>query len=276
VAEPSLLPGPSGSDLHVAFLDTTASPLGVVVVVHGYAEHSGRYRDLAERLLEAGFSVLLYDHRGFGRSPGPPAYVARIRGLVEDLASIVSRAEARWPNRPVFMLGHSMGGLIALLCCLDHGTTHLAGLILTSPLLKTQESPLLQKVATVLGVLAPRLPTVVLDRDAISRDETVVAEAKADPLNYHGRLPARTGAEFVQGMKRASEEGHRLDLPLLLIHGTADTITDPQGSRDLYTTVSSQHKQLSLYEGSRHETFNDLDGDRVVEGIVDWLLDSST
>ncbi len=276
MAEPSSISAPAGTDLYVAFLDTAAIPKGVVVVVHGYAEHSGRYRGLANAFLEAGFCVLLYDHRGFGQSPGRPAFVARIGHLVDELAGIVRLAGERWPDQPVYLFGHSMGGLISTLYCLDHGADKIRGLILSSPLLRTQESPLLQRLATVIGALVPRLPTVSLDRSAISRDAAVVAEAEADPLNYHGKIPARTGAEFVRGMRRAAAEAHRLNLPLLILHGTSDRLTDPEGSRDLYARVSSNHKQLSLFEGSFHETFHDIDRSRVVEGIVDWLTDSTS
>jgi alpha-beta hydrolase superfamily lysophospholipase len=263
------------TDLFVEFLDARTNPKGVVLVVHGYAEHSGRYRELAGEFLTAGFSTLLYDHRGFGQSPGRPGYVDRIGRLVEDLHGVVALARERWPGLPLFLFGHSMGGLIATLYCLDHAEGGIDGLILSSPLLQTQESPILQRLATVLGTLAPHLPTVKMDRSAISRDAAVISEAESDPLNYHGKLPARTGAEFVRGMRRAEAEAHRLDLPLLLVHGTADRLTDPEGSRDLYARVSSNHKQLSLFEGSYHETFHDLDRSRVVEGVVDWLVDST-
>lgn len=269
------------SDLHIEFLNPEGPPVGVVVVVHGYAEHCGRYGALADRFLESGFSVVLYDQRGFGRSPGRPAYVERIDGLVDDLGHVVAAARSQWERPPLFLFAHSMGGLVATLYCLGlaghrSGDTPrepgpVDGLILSSPLLKTQEAALLQRIATVLGTVAPRLPTVPMDRSAISRDPQVVADANEDPLNYHGRIPARTGAEFVRGMRRVWQGADRLRLPIMLIHGTADRLTDPAGSRELYTAVSSNHKQLSLFEGSYHETFNDTERDRVIEGIVDWL-----
>lgn len=269
------------SDLHIEFLNPEGPPVGVVVVVHGYAEHSGRYGVLADRFLESGFSVVLYDQRGFGRSPGRPAYVERIGRLVEDLGHVVAAARLQWRQSPLFLFAHSMGGLVATLYCQAVAAQRaedrperpgpVDGLILSSPLLKTQEAALLQRIATVLGTVAPRLPTIPMDRSAISRDPQVVAEANEDPLNYHGRIPARTGAEFVRGMRRVWRDAHQLRLPIMLIHGTADRLTDPDGSRELYTAVSSNYKQLSLFEGSYHETFNDTERDRVIEGIVDWL-----
>ncbi|NNE70201.1 MAG: alpha/beta hydrolase [Rhodothermales bacterium] len=273
---------PPGSDLYIEYLDNPDTPRGVVVVVHGYAEHSGRYHALAERILGAGFSVVLYDHRGFGKSPGRPAYVDRISGLVDDLARVVSITQRRCPGLPLILFGHSMGGLVSVLYCLgaqaetsvSPKSPPIHGLILSSALLRTQEAAFLQRIATVIGAIAPRLPTVSMDRSAISRDPAVVAEAEADPLNYHGRIPARTGAEFVRGMKRVWKDAHKFDLPLLIIHGTADRLTDPSGSRDLYTSVSSNHKQLSLFEGAYHETFHDADRERVMEGIIDWLEES--
>ncbi|MFT5142835.1 MAG: acylglycerol lipase [Rhodothermales bacterium] len=270
------------------FWATTTAPIGAVVVAHGYAEHCGRYAHLARALNDAGFAALLYDHRGFGQSAGPPGFVGAIDDLADDLGEMVITARDQWPGIPLFVFGHSMGGLVSTLYSMREessttaasGTRSLLspppgidGLILSSPLLRSQEAPVLQKVATLLGTLAPRLPTITMDRSAISRIESVVDDANADPLNYHGRMPAGTGAAFIRGMRRVDAEGHLLSLPVLIFHGTADRLADPNGSRDLYDRLTTSHKQLSLFEGVYHEALNDLNQDRVLSGIVEWLED---
>ena len=268
-----LAPGREDPPLFERVQHPAVSTKGVVVVVHGYAEHSGRYGHLADTLTDAGFRVVLYDHRGFGQSPGRPAYVAHMDRLVADLSGVVARTRAQWPDQRIFLFGHSMGGLVSALYCLKSPGHGVDGLVLSSPLLRTLEAPLLQRVARLVGMLAPRLPTITLDRSALSRDPLVVSEAESDPMNYHGRIPARTGAEFIRGMRYLEAEGHRLDLPLLLLHGTADRITDPAGSSELYARASSNHKQLSLFEGAYHETFNEPEGDRVLRSVAEWLTE---
>ncbi|MBO6575512.1 MAG: lysophospholipase [Rhodothermales bacterium] len=266
-------PSSSGENpLHFRLIEPTIALQGAVVVSHGYAEHSGRYGHVARAMADSGFGVLLYDHRGFGRSPGRPAFIARISRLVEDLGHMLTAARSAWTDVPVVLFGHSMGGLIATLYALRNPGA-VDGLILSSPLLKSSEAAILQRFATVIGEVAPRLPTIKMDRSAISRETDVVEQANADPLNYHGRIPARTGAEFIRGMREVEREGHRLDMPLLVFHGTADRLTDPDGSAELYARASTDHKQLSLFEGAYHETFNDLDRDRVIEGVVTWMTD---
>jgi alpha-beta hydrolase superfamily lysophospholipase len=270
------------------FWATTTAPIGAVVVSHGYAEHCGRYAHLARALNGAGFAVLMYDHRGFGKSAGRPGYVGAIDILADDLGEMVLTAREKWPSIPMFVFGHSMGGLVSTLYSMREASSRppesaartllspppgIDGLILSSPLLRSQEAPLLQRVATLLGALVPRLPTISMDRSAISRIESVVEDANQDPLNYHGRIPARTGAEFIRGMRRVDAEGHLLTLPVLIFHGTADRLADPDGSRDLYDRLVTSHKQLSLFEGVYHEALNDLNQERVMSGIVEWLQD---
>jgi acylglycerol lipase len=274
--------------IYKEFWATTTAPVGAVVVVHGYAEHCGRYAHLARALNAGGFAALLYDHRGFGRSTGRPGFVGAIDGLADDLGEMVLTARQRWPGIPMFVFGHSMGGLVSALYSMREASSGPAastarslissasgidGLILSSPLLRSQEAPFLQRVATLLGTLAPRLPTISLDRSAISRIASVVDDANRDPLNYHARMPARTGAELIRGMRRVDAEGHLLNLPILIFHGTADRLADPDGSRDLYDRLVTSHKQLSLFEGVYHEALNDLNQDRVLSGIVEWLQD---
>jgi alpha-beta hydrolase superfamily lysophospholipase len=247
-----------------------AVPRARVVIVHGYAEHSGRYALLAARLVAEGYAVHTYDQRGYGRSEGRRAYVASFDRYGQDLHQFMAHVAAQSPPVPVFLFGHSMGGAVAACYVLDYAPP-LAGLILSSPALRSNDAPLLQRLARVVGTLAPTLPTLPLDRTLLSRDQAVVVQARQDPLNYHGRYLARTGAEIIRAMRRLEADGEHLALPLLLLHGTADRITDPAATAELYERVDATDKTLELYEGLYHETFNEPEKALVIEDLLLWL-----
>ncbi len=244
-----------------------------VLVVHGYAEHSGRYAHVARHLSAQGFAVYAYDQRGYGRSEGRRAFVQAFDTYVADLHDVRRRVEAeRAGSEPLFLMGHSMGGAVCTLYCLDHGARP-AGLVLSSPAVRVDPdlSPWLRRGARLIGRVAPRLPTVRLNHGTLSRDDAVVAAVKADPLVYHGRTLARTGAELLSAGRRIEENAARLSLPLLVFHGTADCLIDPSGSRVLYDKAASADKTLHLYDGYYHETMNDLGRERVLDDLAAWL-----
>jgi len=250
------------------------TPRATVVLAHGYAEHGGRYDAPAGRLAERGLALVAYDQRGYGRSGGPPALVHSFDEYVADLHAVVKRVRSEHPERPLFLMGHSMGGAVVLLYCLDHGARP-AGLVLSSPLVRLPAPRALRPVARLIGRLAPALPTGPLDRDAISRDPDVVADVRDDPLCYTGGVKARTGAELLRATHRIRAAAHRLERPFLLFHGTADRITAPDGSRRLYAHARADDKTLTLYDGFYHETFNDPGGERVLDDVADWLDERS-
>jgi alpha-beta hydrolase superfamily lysophospholipase len=247
-----------------------SAPRAVVVLVHGYAEHGGRYAPLAEHLTGRGLALVAYDQRGYGRSGGPTALVRSFDEYVADLHAVVQYARAEHAGVPLFLMGHSMGGAVVLLYCLDHGARP-AGLVLSSPMVRLPTPRALQRASRVIGRLAPALPTVPLERDALSRSEAVVQQVENDPLCYTGLIKARTGAEMVRATQRLDAQMHRLTVPYLLIHGTADRLTDPEGSRALHARARSDDRTFSVHEGFYHETFNDPGGERVLGEIADWL-----
>jgi len=163
-----------------------------------------------------------------------------------------------------------MGGALSILAALED--PDLAdGLILSSPALDSDYAPILKKIAPLLGDLLPTFPTVHLDRDYLSHDKDYVEDAKEDRLNFHGRMPARTGSELLRVMSRIEENGHALDLPILLVHGTADKICDPEASCAFYNRLKSRDKTLALFDEFYHETFNEPERRRVVDEIREWL-----
>lgn len=249
------------------------APTAAVVLVHGYAEHSGRYAHVAGYLHARSISVYAYDQRGFGQSDGRRGYVASFDQLLDDLQHMLDRTRHLLPDAvPIFLLGHSMGGAVAALYAIEHGPA-VRGLILSSPAVEVDGdiAPVLRRLAGVLGRLFPTLPTIRTPDDAISRDPDVVAAAQADPLNYHGRVLARTGAEFLRAAQRIQHHMEAIALPLLIVHGTADKLTDPAASRMLYEHARSPDKTLHLYDGLYHETLNEPEKEQVLNDVVKWM-----
>ena len=248
------------------------TPRSAIVLVHGYAEHSSRYAHIASYLIDHGHAVYTYDHRGHGRSEGKRAYVESFDAYLEDLDIFLQRICTRYSDLPVFLFGHSMGGTICALYCIERHM-NLAGLILSSPALRIHGAApfLLIKILYALGYLLPSLPTIKLDRSNLSHDDEVVAKACRDLLNFHGRMPARTGSEILHAIHRIQVGMDRLSLPFLVFHGTADRLTDVSGSCQLYHTATSEDKTLGLYEGFYHETFNEPQKSQVLYELSNWL-----
>ena len=241
-----------------------------VALVHGYAEHIGRYAHVAEFLAQRGHAVYGYDQRGHGRSPGRRAYVNAFGEYVDDLAVFLDRVREEAPGRPLFLLGHSMGGAVSAHYALREDAV-LDGLLLSSAALDLPTPPALQALAWLLGRLVPTLPTLKLDRHLISRDAAVIAATDADPLYYRGGIPARTAAELFDAGRHLRQHLEAFTLPLLLLHGTADGITRPDGSQACYARARSTDKTLALYPGLYHETFNEPEKARVLKEVAAWL-----
>ena len=243
-----------------------------LIIVHGLAEYSSRYEHVAAALAESNIATATFDLRGHGQSAGKRAFVNRFDDYLRDLAIFVDRVSAKNPDKPLFLLGHSMGGAIALLHALDH-QNQFSGLILSSAALKIHDdfSPLLQRLSGVIAAILPKLPTLKIDSKFISLDPAVVREYDSDPQIYHGGTIARTGAEIVKATHRIRENAHKLQLPLFIFHGTGDRITDPKGSKLVHDLASSPEKLLKLYDGLYHETMNEPEKDAVIANLVQWL-----
>lgn len=244
-----------------------AGKRATIVLAHGASEHSGRYAWTAEELAARGYATWAIDHRGHGRSEGARAYLDRLANAVADLDGLVALAA----GGPLFLLGHSMGGTVALAYALEH-QERLDGLVLSAPLAALEAASPLQRIAgQVLSVIAPRLGVVPIDSTAVSRDPAVVQDYDRDPLNHHGKLPARTVAELAGAIGRFPDEVERLTLPILLLHGSADRLVPPAASEMVNDRASSQDKTIIRYEGLYHELLNEPERERVLGDIADWL-----
>jgi acylglycerol lipase len=240
----------------------------VVILVHGAAEHGGRYAHVAERLVAAGFAVYALDHRGHGRSGGARALIGRFDRVVEDLGLFITRIS---DGRRPFLVGHSFGGAVALAYAIRHGDT-IAGLVTSGPAVGTEAVPAaLKAVTAALSALAPRLPVFKIEDDAVSRDPQVVLDYQRDPLNHAGKLPARTLGEMLRAMDTIPRDAIALRTPLLLLHGSEDRLCPPAGSRQVHAAAGSADKTLKVYDGLYHEIFNEPEREQVLDDLVEWM-----
>ncbi len=249
------------------------SARGVVVVSHGLAEHGGRYSGLAAGLVDKGHAVYAIDHRGHGRSTGRRANIERFDYLVSDLGIFIGRAHREHPDTPVILLGHSMGGAVALACALKHDKA-LHALVLSAPALAAGEALPAFKVWMVklLSAIAPNTGALKLPAAAVSRDPAVVRAYESDPLVFRGSIPARTLAELLQAMQRLQQSAHELRLPVLVQHGTADSLVPLAAVYPVYQHLGiAKSRTLQVYEGLYHEVYNEPERDRVIGDLEDWL-----
>ena len=244
----------------------------ILLVVHGLAEHSGRHLNLANRFVPSGYAVYGFDLQGHGRSEGLRGYAKQFSYYLDDLKTFLGVVCEKHGDTRTYMVGHSMGGTIAANYALIH-QDELAGLILSGLSLRlgTDVSPMLVKFSKVLSALVPKMGVKVIDASAISRDERVVSAYVNDPLVYRGKISARLGAEFVGAMQSLLHRACGITLPLLVLHGTADRLSDPKSSEELYQRAGSKDKTLKLYDGFYHEIFNEPGHEQVFADMEAWL-----
>ncbi|PMS19380.1 lysophospholipase [Trinickia dabaoshanensis] len=256
----------------------SAGPVrATVALLHGLAEHAGRYAALAERLGAAGIELVAIDLRGHGRSPGERTWVTHFDAYLDDARALLEAAARA--GTPLFLMGHSMGGTIATLFAIDRlrafaDERHpVAGLILSSPALAPgKDVPRWMLAASrIVSRVWPRYKAMRIEPALLSRDPLMVEANRTDPLVHHGAVPARTGEQILAAMARIEQGRASLRLPVLVYHGTADKLTEPEGSRAFAAQVGSADRTLTLYEGAYHETMNDLDRDRVIDALIEWI-----
>jgi alpha-beta hydrolase superfamily lysophospholipase len=246
-------------------------PVGVIVVAHGFGEHIDRYMNLVNAAVPRGYAVYGPDHRGHGRSGGERALIDKHDYLLDDLDRVFARVARDHPGLPVFLLGHSMGGNIALASALRN-QERLRGLVLSGPAVTTAGvSKILQIVAAVLGRVVPKLGVQQLSSAGVSRDPAVVAAYDADPLVFHGKMPAGTGAALLKTSKGFPARLPELKVPLLVVHGSADSIVSVESGRTAHALAGSTDKTLKIYDGLFHEVFNEPEHATVLADVLDWI-----
>jgi acylglycerol lipase len=247
-------------------------PRAVVVLAHGVSEHSGRYAWTGQRLAERGYALYALDHRGHGRSEGPRALIDRMDKAVADVGTLLDLAasESGDGEKP-FLFGHSMGGCVAIAFA-TRRQDEISGLMLSAPLAVLEAAPAVQRMAAhVLSIVTPRLGVVGIDSSTVSRDPEMVRGYETDPLNYHGKLPARTVHELAEEIALFEEAIPRITVPLLIQVGTADELVPPAASDFVYEGAGSADKTIKRYEGLFHEILNEPERDEVVADTLAWL-----
>lgn len=263
-------PGTGG--LRIAFRSwrPAGKPRGVVMIVPGFNSHSGYYPWAASQLVAAGLAVYAVDLRGRGKSDGERFYVNAFSDYLADVDGVVKIAKEREPGLPVFILGHSAGGVVASVYTLEH-QSELAGLICMSFAYKVPAPDFAIAALKGLSHLAPHAHVLHLKNEIFSRDPAVVAAMNADPLIAHETQPTKTVAELARADDRLGRAFGQLTLPVLIMHGTADKATRPAGSQEFFDHAGSKDKMLKLYESHYHDMLNDLGKEVVMADIVAWL-----
>ena len=245
-------------------------PRAVVVVVPGFNSHSGYYLWVAEQFVANGLAVYALDLRGRGKSDGERFYVEKFEDYVNDVATFVTIAKSQDPGLPVFLLGHSAGGVVSCLYTLEH-QAEIAGLICESFAHEVPAPDFALAVLKGLSHVAPHAHVLKLNNEDFSRDPRVVESMNSDPLIAHEVQPTQTVAEMVRADERLKKEFGLITLPVLILHGTFDKAAKPSGSQHFYDMAGSTDKTLKLYEGHFHDLLNDIDKEVVLADIQHWI-----
>jgi alpha-beta hydrolase superfamily lysophospholipase len=246
-------------------------PTGVLLVCHGLGEHSGRYGNVVDVLVPDGWAVYGVDHRGHGRSEGRRAHLVRYDDWLADLDAFRLQVVARHDGLPVFLLGHSMGGQIALAYALEH-QDELRGLVLSAPALASSAVPRAAvPVVRALAKVAPTLRPAGIDPTKISKDPAVVAAYRADPLVHHGHPTLGLSAALFGQFDVLPERARALCIPVLMQYGTLDELVDASGFRRLESSWGSPDRTVHRYEGLWHEIYNEPEREAPLSDLREWL-----
>ena len=246
------------------------TPRDQVVIAHGYAEHSGRYDAVAQFLTVRGFAVHALDHHGHGKSEGARAVIERFAQADADIDTLVDRVRSDSGLATVKLIGHSMGGSLALNYALGH-QEKLSGLVLSGPAIGGKMARVTRWLLAVISTFAPQRGTIALDGNAVSRDPAVVAAYIADPLVFRGKVPARTAHEMFKAIHSYPARVGSLTVPCLLMHGEADTLVSAKLAAPVFDGIASPDKTVRLWPGLFHEIFNEPERAEVLGLTAEWL-----
>ncbi|KKW64137.1 alpha/beta hydrolase [Mycolicibacterium elephantis] len=247
-------------------------PRGVVVLCHGFGEHTRRYDHVAQRFGEAGLITYALDLRGHGRSGGKRVYLRNIGEYTTDFRTLVGIATRDHPSLDRVVLGHSMGGGIVFAYGVEHLDEYSA-MVLSGPAVYAHDmvsSPMIV-LAKVVGSILPGLPVEQLETEAVSRDPEVVAAYMADPLVHHGKVPAGVAKALIKVGETMPQRAAKLTAPLLVVHGEQDKLIPVEGSRRLLECVASTDAHLKVYPELYHEVFNEPERALVLDDVTAWI-----
>jgi alpha-beta hydrolase superfamily lysophospholipase len=270
IAREERIAGGAGLNIFVRSWRPARAARATVVICHGVKSHSGYYGWTAEQLVANGFAVYALDLHGRGKSDGDRFYLEKFQDYLDDVHATVTLARLREPGLPVFLLGHSAGGVVSSVYTLEH-QADLRGFICESFAFQVYAPDFALAVLKGLSHLAPHAHVLNLKTEDFSRDPEVVQAMLDDPLIAHEVQPTRTVAQLVLADERLKREFPLITLPLLILHGTADKVTKPAGSQLFFDTAGSTDKTLKLYDGHFHDLLNDIDKEKVMSDITQWI-----
>ena len=247
-------------------------PKAILLIVHGLAEHSGRYMNIVNHFVPLNYAVYGIDHLGHGKSEGTRVFVDHFEDYTKPLKAYFDMIRLWQPRKPIFLVGHSMGGLISAVFLIDH-QAELRGAVVSGAAVKVPSNitPATLFVGKMLSALIPKFGLIGLDAEGICRDPAVVQAYVNDPLVYRGKTTARLAAEMLKAMQYVMAQAAKITLPIMLVQGSADRLVDPAGSQMLYDAVSSADKAIRIYDGFYHEVFNEPEHGKVLHDIEIWL-----
>ncbi len=241
-----------------------------LVICHGVNSHGGQYIRAGEDFASRGFAVTALDLRGRGKSDGERFYAESIDEYVSDLGQAIEFGRSKHPDRPVYLLGHSAGGVTSVSYALDY-QDRIDGLICESFAFRVFAPNFALKLLEGASHVAPHAHVLKLKMEDFSRDPDWVAKLNADPLTLNEVQPVATVAAFARAGERFEREFGRITLPVLIMHGTADHATRPDGSEQFFREAGSDDKTLKLYQDHYHDLLNDLGRGQVMDDIVEWI-----
>ena len=244
----------------------------ILLIVHGLAEHSGRYFPVVNHFVPKGYAVYAYDHPGHGKSHGERCYVDRFNDFLLTLESFSGMIKRGFPTTPVFVIGHSMGGAVTA-AYLTRRQEDFSGAILSGPAVKISDeiSVMTRLTGKVLSVLAPKSGVIQLDADGVSRDPAVVEAYENDPLVYRGKITARLAGELFKAIEKTGKNAHKITLPVFIVQGGEDKLVPAGGARQFAEKIGSKDKSVKIYDGLYHEVFNEPERQDVLSDVENWL-----
>ncbi len=247
-------------------------PKAAVMLVHGLGEHCCRYEHLASALISAGFSLYAMDLPAHGNSAGERGHIDSFDIFQDAIGTLHQRMRSDSEGIPHFILGHSMGGLLAGRYLLDH-QADFSGALLSAPAIKSPQEPPAWQVALIKAIakLFPKAKMLQLDASGVSRDPEVVSRYMQDPLISKDKLSAHFLVEMTNTMDELLSRAGEVNVPIRIMHGTADVMTAPSGSQAFYDACQSQEKELKFYEGLYHEIFNEPEQNEIIAECVTWM-----
>ncbi|ESO82540.1 hypothetical protein LOTGIDRAFT_223188 [Lottia gigantea] len=254
-----------------------AQPSGLVFISHGAGEHCLWYNQLATQLTDKNLFAFAHDHIGHGQSDGDRVHIDDFDIYVNDVFHHIEIVQKKFPDVPTFIIGHSMGGAIAIMAGLKR-PKFFKGVVLIAPAITPSPDavqPWKITMGRFLSRLCPQAPILKLDPNNVSRDEAVVNRYKEDPLVHHGGLKAKWGLCMINTLKYIEDNLSTITFPYLNLHGDQDKLVDIQGSEDMHEHSTSSDKTFKKYEGYYHQLHNEPgeDGAGVRQEIVTWITD---